>query len=105
MSVRIIVCGSRSWNDRKKIADKLCELVLKNGWKFPDPVIVHGAARGADRLAGEEAGKAGLLVEAHPADWNAYGKRAGFVRNEEMAATGRCCVSPSGTASVTGRET
>lgn len=84
----MIVCGSRRWHRRDVIADRLHELVVERGWRFPDPVIVHGAARGADRLAAEEAGKAGLLVEAHPADWERYGKRAGLVRNEEMAALG-----------------
>jgi hypothetical protein len=86
--VRVIVCGSRNWNNRAVIADTLNNLVLEHDWRFPDPVIVHGAARGADRLAADEAGKAGMIVEAHPADWDRYGKRAGIVRNEEMAAAG-----------------
>jgi YspA, cpYpsA-related SLOG family len=88
VTVRVIVCGSRGWHDRERIADRLNALVLERGYCFPDPLIVHGAARGADRIAGEEAGKAGLLVEAHPADWERHGKRAGLIRNEEMAARG-----------------
>ena len=52
------------------------------------PTIVHGKARGADRLADDEAGKAGLLTEPHAADWDRYGKSAGRIRNEEMAALG-----------------
>lgn len=86
--MRVIVCGSRHWSDRKAIADKLYELVTERNLRFPDPVIVHGAARGADRLAEDEAGKAGLLTEGHPADWDAYGKRAGLIRNEHMARLG-----------------
>ncbi len=86
---RIIVCGSRRWHDRTVIAATLNEVVLEHDCHFPDPVIVHGKCpRGADRLADEEAGKAGLLTEPHPADWGRYGKRAGFVRNEEMAELG-----------------
>ena len=88
MTIRIIICGSRRWNDRQAIAQWLNEFVVERGYRFPDPVIVHGGARGADRLAEEEAGKAGLLTEAHPADWERHGKRAGLIRNEEMAALG-----------------
>lgn len=87
-NARVIVCGSRDWHDRKIIADNLNRLVEERSWRFPNPVVVHGAARGADRLAADEAGKAGFLVEAHPADWNQHGKAAGFIRNEEMAKPG-----------------
>lgn len=58
------------------------------------PIIIHGAARGADRIAGEEALKHGLLVEEHPANWERHGKRAGPIRNEEMArAGGDLCIA------------
>lgn len=89
MTGRVIVCGSRRWSDRKKIADALADLVLERGYRYPHPVIVHGnAKRGADRIAEEEAGKAGLLTEPHPADWERYGKAAGPIRNEKMAKLG-----------------
>lgn len=39
-------------------------------------------------MAEQEAQKLGLLVEAHPAAWDRLGKRAGFIRNEKMAAEG-----------------
>lgn len=78
---RVIVCGSRAWTDRARVADRLFFLPT-------DAVIVHGAAKGADRIAEQEAQKLGLLIESHPADWEAHGKRAGFIRNEKMAALG-----------------
>jgi len=53
-----------------------------------DITIVHGAAQGADRIAHQEAQKAGLLVEPHPADWEKHGKAAGPIRNIEMARLG-----------------
>ena len=79
--MRIIVCGSRGWTDRQRIANRLFDLP-------GDSVIVHGAAKGADRIAHQEAEKLGLLVEPHPADWQTQGKRAGVLRNEEMAVAG-----------------
>lgn len=90
MARRVIVCGSRRWHDREAISERLGALVHEFA---PDyPVIVHGGARGADRIAGEEALKHGLLVEEHQAWWQGHGKAAGPIRNEEMAALGadRC---------------
>jgi hypothetical protein len=79
--MRVIVCGSREWSDRDRIADRLAELP-------GNTTIVHGAARGADRIAHQEAEKAGLLVEPHPAEWDRFGKRAGIMRNRMMAELG-----------------
>jgi hypothetical protein len=83
--VRIIVCGSRSWNDRKLIENTLYDLAVEFGC---DMTIVHGNAQGADRIAAQEAEKAGLIVEPHKAHWGVYGKPAGPIRNSEMAAAG-----------------
>lgn len=49
------------------------------------PSIVSGTARGADTLGEEYGESAGLLVHKRPADWDSYGKVAGFIRNKEMA--------------------
>jgi len=85
--MRVIVCGSRRWTDRKKIADRLFDLPVTStivvGYN-PD----RDTPKGADRLAYQEAQKLGLTVEPHPADWERYGKRAGFVRNQEMVSLG-----------------
>lgn len=81
--MRVIVTGSRGWSDRGRISDRLALLPGAD-----DTVVVHGAARGVDRIAGQEAEKLGLRVEAHPADWIAHKKAAGFVRNEQMAVAG-----------------
>ena len=77
---RVIVCGTRKWRDRDRITDRLFDL--------PPSIIVHGNAAGADRIAAQEAQKLGLLVEAHPANWELHGKAAGPIRNKEMADAG-----------------
>jgi len=78
----VIVCGSRGWSDRAAIAARLEPLTEVGA------VVVHGGARGADRIAGEVAVELGLELEVHPADWDQYGKRAGYVRNVRMARLG-----------------
>lgn len=88
---RVIVCGSRGWHDRQRIADWLADYVIRSDTV---PVIVVGynpvtdTPKGADRLAYQEAQKLGHPIECHPAMWQEHGKSAGFIRNEEMAAAG-----------------
>lgn len=55
------------------------------------PVVVHGACpRGADQMAARLAAQLNPAVtaEPHPADWDRWGKAAGFRRNAEMVALG-----------------
>lgn len=48
--------------------------------------VVSGACKeGVDRLGEEWAGRKGIPVKRFPADWNQYGRRAGPLRNREMA--------------------
>lgn len=73
----VLICGSRDFDDYKAIRKRLAE--LPEGTR-----IVHGAARGADELAGVAARSLGFLVSSYPADWNGLGRRAGVVRNQRM---------------------
>jgi hypothetical protein len=79
-AMRVICCGSRDWVDSRIIWEALSDLADTH----PDAEVVHGAARGADSIAGRVAKALGLTVTAVPADWNTYGKAAGAVRNKEM---------------------
>lgn len=47
--------------------------------------VVSGCARGADTCGEEWARRNGIPVKKFPADWKKYGKRAGYIRNSEMA--------------------
>lgn len=53
--------------------------------QFPaGTVLIHGAARGADKLADEIGKELGFEIIACPADWNLHGRAAGPIRNEQM---------------------
>ncbi|HXH35730.1 MAG TPA: SLOG family protein [Plantibacter sp.] len=80
---RVIVTGSRDFNDRDAIRRALEALTT-----HANVTIVHGGARGADHIAAEEADYIGYTVEEHPADWARHGKRAGILRNLEMLDAG-----------------
>lgn len=83
--MRILVTGSRTWDD----GDTICAALLEAWYDAGSPadaVLVSGnCPKGADRIAEEFWG---LTIELHPAGWNRHGKRAGFVRNAEMVALG-----------------
>ncbi len=80
--MRIIVCGGRNYSDRTTVARVLGALDRQA------VTIVHGEARGADTVAGSEARRLGMKVEAWPADWSLHGKAAGPIRNQQMLAAG-----------------
>lgn len=87
--MRVIVCGGRDYADRDQVEATLAVELEIAGAGADDPVtIVHGDSRGADRLAGSVAEAWGYPVEKHPADWKAYGKGAGPIRNRHMLACG-----------------
>lgn len=93
--MRLLITGSRSWTNRRVIEAAIATATWRDS---PNVIVVHGAARGADTLAGEVARERDLLVEEHPADWGRFGKRAGYIRNQEMALLGAdvCLAFPLG---------
>lgn len=52
---------------------------------LPITKVVSGRAAGVDTLGEEWAKKNNLVVIPFPADWDQYGKRAGPIRNGDMA--------------------
>ena len=48
-------------------------------------VVLCGMARGVDLFGKAWAEKNGILVEEYPADWDRFGKSAGYRRNVQMA--------------------
>ena len=93
MTLRILITGSRAWKDRDAIRSALEDVVDaaqdRDVSLLRDEItVVHGAAKGADRIAGEIAAELGCTVEAHPADWGRHGKAAGPIRNTEMVRLG-----------------
>jgi hypothetical protein len=79
--MKVIIAGGRSFNDYKLLCEK-CDkaLSLKS-----DIEIVSGTANGADKLGEKYAKEKGYSVKQFPANWDKYGKGAGYIRNEEMA--------------------
>lgn len=80
----IVVAGSRSWNDYNTFCDRIDKAIKMLG--VSNFVIVSGnASRGADAMAIRWAEENGIKWIPFTADWDNLGKRAGFIRNSEMA--------------------
>lgn len=82
---RIIIAGSRQFNDYHKMLTELDNLGI-HLINLIDPIeIVSGHAYGADTL-GERFAKAyHYPLKIFHADWDNYGRAAGPIRNEQMA--------------------
>jgi hypothetical protein len=81
----ILACGSREWRDAGVIRLALMMEPRQHGWPEAQPItVVHGGARGADEIAGDQALDLGYYIRVFPAKWDEHGKRAGILRNLEM---------------------
>lgn len=99
MQPRILITGSRDWDDTTMILEALDDIWYELEEAYYDrpgdpeepysPVLVSGACpTGADAICERVWGRRYGTVERHPADWNRHGKKAGFIRNAEMVALG-----------------
>lgn len=84
--MRVLVCGSRHFNDYSLLKETLDA--------YSDiSAIIHGAARGADTLAGRYGEEVlrphGGTVDVYRALWDLHGKRAGPIRNAQMLREGK----------------
>ena len=86
--LRVIIAGSRDFNDFLKLMNSCIDIlheISEQNDNLDKIRIVSGTARGADLLGEQYAKVAGYEVSRFPADWDGLGKRAGYVRNAEMA--------------------
>lgn len=77
---RILITGSRDWEDEGAM-----RIMLE---KHGPGTIVHGGARGADKMAERLAIEFDWPFQSYPAQWDRYGKAAGPMRNQFMVEMG-----------------
>jgi len=80
---RVLVTGSRSWTDEGLIRE-MFKIINGTEYGHREITLIHGTAAGADTMAERAAQDLGWKIERHPANWDLYGKRAGYIRNAEM---------------------
>jgi hypothetical protein len=106
--VKVLVCGGREFGkvnnqnadgsamtleelevkraERRFVNDKLTEIYNR---RQRITEIIEGGATGADTCAFWWAKMHGIKSHTFRADWDKHGKRAGFLRNQEMLDTGK----------------
>lgn len=78
---KLIVAGSRTFNDYELLSRVIFAYAEDTDLEVS---IVSGMAKGADMLAARFAQEHNIKLYKFHADWNIHGKRAGFLRNEDM---------------------
>ena len=80
--MKVIIAGSRSIGDYDAVCKAIDAFLLKSG---PITEVVSGRAAGVDSLGEMYARQHNVPVKLFPPEWKKHGKKAGFLRNEEMA--------------------
>ncbi len=79
-SRRVLVCGGRSYQDWRRVADTLRRLHDSS----PIGLIIHGCDPGAATLAVRWAVSAGIPTRGFDANFKSHGPAAERLRNERM---------------------
>lgn len=86
MANRWLICGGRDFDDWEMFDAALRSVANNSGVPW---VVIHGAAKGADRMADRwvqemRAGGVDIQLIRVPADWERHGRHAGPIRNQQM---------------------
>lgn len=84
--MRLAIIGSRTFNDYD-----LLSYHISLHWDSPEygwgmTEVVSGGAQGADAMGARWAREHDIKLTEYLPDWDTYGKRAGFVRNETIVS-------------------
>ena len=81
--MRVLVCGGRDWREAELVEGALDRLYAARG---PFDRLIHGGARGVDRIAGKWARQNGVLEWDFLPEWHRAGTPDGALRNQRMIA-------------------
>jgi hypothetical protein len=69
--MKVLVCGSRDWEDRNAIGNRISALWREHG---DEVTVIHGGAKGADQIANSFARMFGLQRRVFRPDYEQFGK-------------------------------
>jgi hypothetical protein len=87
--MKTIIAGSRSVIELEVVERVMARAATHS---IVPTEVVLGTARGVDTLGKRWAEAHGLPVKRFAADWDRFGKSAGYRRNEQMATYADACV-------------
>ena len=82
---RVIVAGSRTYNNYEYLSEVLSKYTYTFNKLCIRPEFVSGGCRGVDSMAERFCKSNNYPIKIFNADWDRYGKSAGYIRNKEMA--------------------
>ena len=85
MVKRIVVAGCRDYKNYEEVK-KYIDSCISDICKEYKLIFISGCCRGVDALGERYAKESGYKIERYPAEWKKYGRAAGPIRNEKMAA-------------------
>jgi len=78
----LLIAGSRDFTDYEWLSEVVTQVLSET---IDEVTVLSGTARGADQLGERFAEERGLEIIRCPAEWERYGKSAGYKRNLVMA--------------------
>ena len=89
--MKTIIAGSRTIKDYS-IVKTAVRNAIHEGFEFPT-CIVSGGANGVDKLGEKFADQFEISKEIYQAEWDKYGRSAGYIRNEKMAKNAEALIA------------
>lgn len=80
----VVINGSRQFNDYSLLEEECYKILNKYIEEGKNIIIREGNASGADTLAARFANENNFKLEVYKAEWDKFGKGAGFLRNIDM---------------------
>lgn len=81
--IRIVIAGSRKFSNQATLDTEVDKFI--DQYVDTEIQIISGGAKGADKMGEIYAKKRGYDLKIFPTKWDLFGKKAGYLRNEEMA--------------------
>lgn len=85
---KVIIAGGRDYTNFQQLTLTMDALLKYKA----DVTIISGGARGADSLGERYAKLRGYACIVIKPDWDKYGKRAGYLRNDDMLGVASAAV-------------
>ena len=84
--MRLAIIGSRTFNNYALLSKTLGVhfYYMIHSDEFGEYEIISGGANGTDNIAKQYAENTNIKYVEFPAEWNKYGKSAGFIRNQQI---------------------
>lgn len=82
MKVKLAIVGSRGFQDYDALVEFIDRIIKENDYEVTE--VISGGAKGADRLGELWARTRGYPIIIYQAEWDKYGKSAGFRRNYDI---------------------